>query len=414
VGYSLQSKQQKEELSNVCKEMGKNIDYVAAWYYKAAQLMQGTTIKAALVSTNSITQGEQVAAIWKPLKELFDIEINFAYQTFRWDSEASLKAHVHCVIIGFGYSEPTKRVIFEGEKEILAENINAYLVDAEDVFIDSRSKAICDVPTIGIGNKPIDGGNYLFSKEEMEEFIQQEPSSAQYFRPWYGATEFINRKPRYCLWLGECSPAELRKMPLCLKRIEAVRDFRLSSRSAGTIKLAERPTRFHVENMPNGTYIIVPRHSSEIRRYIPIGFLDSTDFCGDANLMIPDANLYHLGIIISNVHMAWVRAVCGRLEMRYRYSKDIVYNNFPWPTPTDQQKAKIEQTAQAILDARALYPEASLADLYDEVTMPPELRKAHQANDKAVMQAYGFPVKDFTESDCVAELFKMYNDYVKR
>ena len=248
----------------------------------------------------------------------------------------------------------------------------------------------------------------------MEEFIKVEPKSAQYFKPWYGSEEFIHQKPRYCLWLGGCSPAELRQMPHCMKRIEAVREMRLASNSAGTRKLADRPTRFHVENMPDTNYIIVPKVSSEKRRYVPMGFMSPNVLASDLVFVIPDATLYHFGILESNVHMAWMRAVCGRLETRYRYSKDVVYNNFPWPIPTEEQKAKIELTAQAILDARALYPDSSLADLYDELTMPVELRKAHQDNDRAVMQAYGFPVKStFTESQCVAELFKLYKEIAK-
>ena len=246
----------------------------------------------------------------------------------------------------------------------------------------------------------------------MKEFIKKEPDAAQYFHPWYGSYEFINRKPRYCLWLGNCTPAELRRMPECMKRVETVRDFRLASKSAGTVKLAERPTRFHVENMPKGTFILIPKVSSEKRRYVPMGFLKPEVLCSDLVFIIPDTNLYHLGVLTSNIHMAWMRAVCGRLKSDYRYSKDVVYNNFPWPTPTDAQKAKIEQTAQAILDARALYPDSSLADLYDDLTMPPELRKAHQNNDRAVMQAYGFDVKTTTESACVAELMKLYQQKV--
>lgn len=271
------------------------------------------------------------------------------------------------------------------------------------------------MPEIGIGNKPIDGGFYLFEKEEMEDFIKKEPASKKYFRPWYGSKEFINRKSRYCLWLGNCSPAELKTMPLCLERVKSVKEYRLNSPSAGTVKLADKPTHFHVENMPDSTYILVPKVSSERRRYVPIGFMTPDVLCSDLVFIIPKASLYHFGILTSNIHMAWMRAVCGRLEMRYRYSKDVVYNNFPWPTPTEQQKAKIEQTAQAILDARALYPDCSLADLYDELTMPPELRKAHQDNDRAVMDAYGFTkgtAARTSESACVAELMKLYQKMV--
>ena len=416
VGARLMSENQKQDVIDIFgvkwKNVG-NLDYVCCWYKKAAELMKDAPqARAALVSTNSICQGEQVANLWQ---KLFDdgIRINFAYRTFRWDSEASLKAHVHCIIVGFSYQQVKPCFIYDGDRKIEAANINAYLTDAPDVFVSSRQHPLFQVPEIGIGNKPIDGGNYLFTKEQMDEFIKQEPKSSRYFKPWYGSEEFIHQRPRYCLWLGECSPAELRQMPHCLKRIEAVREVRLASTSAGTRKLADRPTHFHVENMPQGNYIIVPKVSSERRRYIPMGFMSPDAFASDLVFIIPDATLYHFGILESNVHMAWMRAVCGRLKSDYRYSKDVVYNNFPWPTPTDEQKAKIEQTAQAILDARALYPNSSLADLYDELTMPVELRRAHQDNDRAVMAAYGFPGKTMTESQCVAELFKLYLQLTK-
>lgn len=303
-------------------------------------------------------------------------------------------------------------MLYSGGHAQIVHNINGYLLDMDNVFVESRNKPLCNVPEIGIGNKPIDGGNYLFTQEEMEAFVQKEPQAQKYFKPWYGSQEFINRCPRYCLWLGECTPSELRKMPEALKRVEAVRELRLASKSAGTVKLADKPTRFHVENMPKGNYIVIPEVSSEKRKYVPMGFMTPDILCSNLVKIVPDVTLYHFGVLISNVHMAWMRAVCGRLEMRYRYSKDIVYNNFPWPAPTDEQKAKIEQTAQAILDARNLYPNDSLADLYDERTMPPELRRAHQQNDKAVMQAYGFSIRDTTESTCVAALMKMYQQLV--
>ena len=409
VGARLMDKAQKNDVFTIfdgVKNKG-NLDYVSCWYKKAADLMKGTTIRTALVSTNSITQGEQVAILWKTLFGQ-GVHIDFAYKTFIWDSEASLKAHVHCVIVGFSIAPTNKpRQLFDNGNMRIVRNINGYLVEADDIVIDSRSKPICNIPEIGIGNKPIDDGNYLFTKEEMQEFIKIEPKSEKYFKKWLGAKEFINCYYRYCLWLGDCSPKELRSMPECMKRVEAVKQFRLESSSAGTRKLAEKPTRFHVENMPKEDYIIIPETSSENRKYIPMGFLTPDYLCSNAVRIMSHATLYHFGVLTSNVHMAWMRTVCGRLKSDYRYSKDIVYNNFPWCDPGPEQKAKIEQTAQAILDARAKYPDSSLADLYDETTMPPELRKAHQANDKAVMQAYGFSLK-MTESECVAELMRMY------
>ena len=372
--------------------------------------MQGNSIRTALVSTNSITQGEAVANLWKPLM-LNGIHIDFAHRTFQWDSEASAKAHVHCVIVGFSIAPFTgQKIIYDKDTAVKANNINGYLADAPDVFVASRSKPICEVPEIGIGNKPIDDGNYLFSKKEMDVFINSEPLSAQYFHPWYGSREYINQEPRYCLYLGDCTPGELRRMPECMKRVEAVKEFRLTSKSPGTVKLAETPTRFHVTNMPKSNYIVIPEVSSERRRYIPIGFMTPEILCSNLVKIIPDASLYHFGVLTSNVHMAWMRAVAGRLKSDYRYSKDVVYNNFPWPSSVDEQKSVIETTAQDILEARALYPDDSLADLYDPVAMPVELRKAHQANDRAVWEAYGKAWDITSESDCVAYLMNKYKE----
>lgn len=411
VGARMMSQQQKDDLLSIFGNKWKNIgnlDYVAGWYKKASELLQSTGTRVALVSTNSITQGEQVANLWKPLMEN-GVHIDFAWRTFRWDSESNQKAHVHCVIVGFSSQNNSKEKRLFDESGVVSKvsHINPYLIDAPDVFVESRNKPLCNVPSIGIGNKPIDGGNYLFREEEMKDFLKKEPKAEKHFRKWIGADEFINSWFRYCLWLGDCTPAELRGMPECLKRIQAVREFRLASKSEGTRKLADKPTRFHVENMPTTPYIIIPETSSENRRYIPMGFMTPDILCSNAIRLMPHASIYHFGVLTSNVHMAWMRAICGRLKSDYRYSKDIVYNNFPWPTPTDAQKAKIEKTAQAILDARERYPDSSLADLYDEVTMPSELRKAHLENDHAVMAAYGFSPK-MTESECVAELMKMY------
>ena len=417
VGYSLQSKEQKADLLHIfVDEKGKpyktagKIDYVAAWYYKAAQMMQGTNIRTALVSTNSITQGEQVAAIWKPLKELFGVHIDFAYRTFRWDSEASLKAHVHCVIVGFSDAPSIKsKQLFDNGQTTEVKNINGYLTDAPDVFIVSNSKAKGDnIPIMTTGNRPADGGHLIIEADEYDDFVVQEPKAKAYIKKLLGSSEFINNKKRWCLWLVGATPHELKSMPLVMKRIQLCKEDREKSPDAGRQKLADTPTLFRETNNPEN-YIAVPKVSSERRRYVPMGFLHADTIPTDLLFIIPSATLYHFGILESNVHMAWMRAVCGRLKSDYRYSKDIVYNNFPWPSPTAEQRAKIEQSAQAILDARALYPDSSLADLYDPTLMPKELLQAHRQNDRAVMAAYGFPTK-MTESECVAELFKMYSE----
>lgn len=416
VGARLMNADQKADVNLIFdgwKNAG-NLDYVCCWYKKTADLMQGTAIRSALVSTNSVSQGESVANLWKPLFEA-GVHIDFAHRTFRWDSEAKIKAHVHCVIIGFSTApNSAEKVLYSGDRIQIVKNINGYLLDADNVFVESRNKPLCDVPKIGIGNMPLDGGNYLFTVEEKDEFVKKEPLSQKWFRPWIGSHEFINRYFRYCLYLKECPPNELRHMPQCMERVNAVRDFRSSSQRASTKKLADFPLSFATSNIPDANYIVIPKVSSERRRYVPMGLLSPDILSSDLVFIIPDATLYHLGVLTSNVHMAWMRAVCGRLKSDYRYSKDVVYNNFPWPTPTDEQRARIEQTAQAILDARELYPDCSLADLYDEATMPPELRKAHQQNDKAVMQAYGFWGKLNSESACVAELMRMYQGLTEK
>ena len=418
LGYSFQTKEQKEDMLSVyVDEKGKpyntagKIDYVAGWFFKSAEMMtRNPHIRAALVSTNSITQGEQVAYIWKPLINRFCISIDFAYKTFRWDSEANQKAHVHCVIIGFSTGKrPGDKQLFDGGSVLLVSNINPYLIDSEDILIESRSNPICDVPAIVNGNKPVDGGFLFMTEEERAEAIHKEPQIEPYIRRIVGSVEFINNKTRYCIWLKDVSPSLIRNSDIISKRVAAVRGFRLSSTKEATRKSADYPMLFQQIRQPESDYILIPRVSSETRRYVPMGFLSASVITNDSAQMVPNAGLYHFGIITSAIHMAWMRVVCGRLEMRYRYSAEIVYNNFPWPNPTDNQKAKIEQTAQGILDARALYPESSLADLYDELAMPPELRKAHRANDAAVLEAYGFP-KDASESEIVARLFKMYQE----
>jgi hypothetical protein len=415
VGFTYQTVEQKDDLESVMKGFGKNIDYVAGWYYKAAQMMQGTQIKAALVSTNSITQGEQVAAIWKPMFEHFGMHFDFAWRTFRWDSEANIKAHVHCVIIGFSCFDDkrTKKIYLNESQFISAKNINGYLLDAPDMWIQSRTVPLADVPEMVFGSMANDSGNLILSPEERDEYVSKYPQIEPYIKSFLGAEEFINNKSRYCLWLVDCPPSVLRTCPHVMDRVAKVREARAASTRPGTRKMADYPTLFGENRQPESNYLLVPRVSSEKRRYVPMGFLSPDIIASDAVQIIPNASLYHFGVLTSNVHMAWMRVVCGRLEMRYRYSKDIVYNNFPWCQPTEEQKARIEATAQAILDARAKYPDCSLADLYDEVAMPPELRKAHQDNDRAVMQAYGFVPGKTSESECVARLFEMYQELTK-
>ncbi len=416
-GARTMSPEQKADLLHVfgnLKNAG-NLDFVTPWYKKSADMMdRNPSIQTALVSTNSIVQGDQAGILWE---HLFDrgFEINFAYRTFKWSNAAKGKAAVHCVIVGFGkkgYSKAAKK-IFDGHEVQIVSQINQYLIDAPKIIIKSRSKPICDVPEIGIGNQPIDDGNYLFSKTEMDEFLKSEPGSEKFFHPWYGAQEFIDRKPRYCLYLGSASPSELKKLPKIMERVKQVRQFRLSSKRESTLKIAEAPTLFQTTNIPTTTFLLIPETSSENRAYIPIGFLKPDCLASNAVRILPNATLYHFGILTSSTHMAWMRTVAGRLKSDYRYSKDIVYNNFPWPNPTPSQKEKIEQTAQAILDARERYPDASLADLYDELTMPSDLRKAHQANDKAVWEAYGKPWPLDSEPACVAYLMKLYQEYTE-
>ena len=423
VGYSLQSKEQKSDILSIyVDEKGKpyktagKIDYVAGWYYKASNLMQNTPIRTAFVSTNSITQGEQVAGVWKPLFEQFGIHIDFAYQTFRWDSEASAKAHVHCVIVGFSVAVNTNsKKLFIGDKLHLSNNINAYLMDAPNVFIESRNTPLNGVPSMSSGGKPVEGGYYIFTDDEKNAFLKKEPSAQTYFRKFVGSDDFINGYTRWCLWLHDVSPSDIRKLPECMKRVNSVHDYRLESKKAATRAAAATPMSFMEIKRPVGKFLIVPEVSSQRRKYVPIGFSDKEMICSNKVRFVSNATMYHFGILTSNVHMAWMRAVCGRLKSDYSYSINVVYNNFSWPTPTEQQKAKIEQTAQAILDARALYPDSSLADLYDDLTMPPELRKAHQDNDRAVMDAYGFTkgtAARTSESACVTELMKLYQQKV--
>lgn len=412
VGFTYMKAEQKEDMQKIFPGV-KNLDFVSAWYKLASDYIQGTGIECAFVSTNSITQGETVSRLWKFL----NIKINFAHKTFVWDSEASIKAHVHCVIIGFAAFDKEVKILYLDNRPLKVDNINAYLLDAPNIIVESRNKPLCAVSKMVYGNKPADGGNLIIEADEYQDFVSHDPNSQKFIRPFLGAVEYLHGKKRYCIWLKNVSPSEIARSSLVVERVKKCKESRESSIAAGIRKFAETPALFAQITQPTGVnYIIVPRVSSERRRYVPMGFLDSGTIVSDAVQIVPEATLYEFGILTSNVHMAWMRAVCGRLKSDYRYSKDVVYNNFPWPKLNDQQKSKIEHTAQAILDARALYPESCMAELYDEVLMPPELRKAHQDNDKAVMQAYGF-TKDHpafsSESACVAELMKMYQQKVQ-
>lgn len=422
VGYSLQSKKQKDDIQSTyvdkngktLKTAGK-IDYVSGWYYKAADYMKETNIHTAYVSTNSIIQGEQVAAVWEPLYDMFHIHIDFGYRTFIWSNEAKGKAAVHCVIVGFSALEFNKEkfIIDEEGTRITVKNINAYLYDAPNTFVASRKSALCNAPQMVYGNKPTDGGNLFINADEYEDFIRQEPEAVKYIKKIYGATEYINSIDRYCLWLAGANPSELKKMPLVMDRIEKVKRFRLASKKKATQESATTPSLFQEIRQPNSEFIIVPCHSSEKRRYIPFGFVHNDIIVNNAVLIIPEAKIYHFGILISSVHMEWVRVVCGRIKSDYRYSKVIVYNNFPWPTPTDAQKMIIEEYAQDVLNKREVFSESSLADLYDPLTMPPELLKAHQNLDRAVMKAYGYSPEKSTEISRVADLMQRYKRMIE-
>lgn len=417
IGAKYLSDSQREDARLIFAKIknGGLLDYVAAWYVKAlAYIQQNPSIDVAFVSTNSITQGEQVSVLWGPLLQ-GGVQIRFAHRTFQWSNEGKGIAQVHCVIIGFGLRVPEHCTIYDYTGDIKAENahviaakrINPYLVDAPDYLLPNRRTPICPVPEIGIGNKPIDGGHYLFTDDEKAAFIQLEPKAAPLFRRWYGSVEFINNLSRWCLWLGDLKPNELRALPECMKRVEAVRKSRLASDSAPTQKLAETPTRFHVEFMPDKPFLVIPEVSSYRREFIPLGYLAPPTLASNKVRLMPDATLYHFAVLHSTMHMAWVRTVTGRLKSDYQYSVNIVFNNYPWPSPTDAQRQALEATAQAILDARTLYPGSSLADLYDPRTMPAELRKAHAANDRAVDAAYGFK-GDKSDAGRVSFLFGLY------
>ena len=463
-----QGSEQKKEIEEIfggIKDV-QDLDYVTGWYKKAALLIQNTKTEAAFVSTNSICQGSQVPILWNVLLNELHIKINFAYQTFKWKSESSDMAAVHCVIVGIACFDRQQKLIFgSGGKRTQAKNISPYLFEGGNSFVEARKETLCDVPKMNFGNQPRDGGNFVISEEERTEILKKEPALEKYLHPYIGAEEFINNKKRWCLWLKGASPAELRKSRILSEKVAAVREFRLSSKAKTTNGYAKVPEQFAQITQPEGAdFLIVPRVSSEKRRYVPVGFLKSGNISSDAVQIVPYATLFHFGVLTSLVHMAWMRAVCGRLKSDYRYSKELVYNTFPFVTPesftdsviepaemtdncgfdtlnhrnkkletpsnrmslsgltrqspdfphcTQAQADKIEKTAKQILDVRAKYPDCSLADLYDETFMPPDFRKAHKENDRTVLQAYGFP-PDLTESEIVARLFEMYEKMTQR
>ena len=408
VGHNVRNNIQKYDMEYVFGNIKTDkIDYVSCWFYKAASFTQNTSIRTAFVATNSICQGVSIGILWKQVFSLGH-KIDFAWTTFIWNSEASDKAHVHVVIVGFSDCKLNRNPrLFRNGLLQKCENINGYLIDAPDICIERRSDPLSDIPKIRVGSLPRSSA-FTVTSEERPIFISDNPICEKWIKPYIGSDEFINGKERYCLWLKDANIKEVRSCKLVMERIAKVREDRLASPAATTRRTADTPMLFAVDAQPDTNYLIIPQVSSERRRYIPIGFMSPDVIASNLVFVVPNATLYHFGILTSNVHNAWMRLTCGRMKSDYRYGGDLVYNNFPWPDPTEEQRRRIEQTAQAILDARALYPESSLADLYDELTMPPELRTAHQQNDRAVMQAYGFPIKDFTESDCVAELMKLY------
>jgi len=393
------------------------LDYVTGWYIKAARFIQNTPIKTAFVSTNSIVQGEQVSILWGQMLNKYHIKIHFAHRTFKWSNEAKGNAAVYCVIVGFANFDTSTKKLYEYEDikgeahEILVKNINPYLVDAKDIFIAKRTTPLCNIPKMFKGSQPTDGGNFLFTEEEKNDFLLKEPKAAKFIKPLISAHEFINGKNRYCLWLVDAEPNELKQMPHLLNRIGSVKQMRLKSTKMATVKWANQPTLFTENRQPKSDYILIPSHSSENRNYIPFGFRTKDDILNNSCLSVPNATFYHFGILTSAMHMSWVRTVCGRIKSDFRYSNEIVYNNYPWPeNPSEKQITAIETAAQKVLDVRLAFPNSSLADLYNPLTMPPVLTKAHQELDKAVDLAYR-PQPFISEAKRMEFLFELYEKY---
>ncbi|EKE22267.1 MAG: hypothetical protein ACD_7C00006G0003 [uncultured bacterium] len=421
IGHHLQTKEQKEDLRKVLNgiKAAGVMDYVSAWYIKAAEYIQNTQIKTAFVSTNSISQGEQVGILWNYLFKKYKIKINFAHRTFKWNNEARGKAAVYCVIIGFANFDADKKYLCEYENikgephEIRVKNINPYLIDADDILLENRSKPICNVPAMMYGSKPTDGGNFLMSDTEKDIFLQKELLAEKFIHPFISAKEFLNNEKRWCLWLVDANPEELRNLPEVMKKVEAVKEFRGKSIASSTRNYPYHAL-FRQVTQPKTDYILVPSTTSENRKYIPMGFLTKDIILSNASFSIPNATLYHFGILESEIHMTWVRHVCGRLKSDFRYSKDIVYNNFPWPENPSEEKIKtIKKFAQEVLDVRLKYPTSSLADLYDPLAMPADLVKAHQNLDRAVDSAYC--KKSFaTSAERMEFLFGLYEKCIKK
>jgi hypothetical protein len=418
-GYSFQTTEQKKDMSFVFEGVrGAGVlDLVSAWYIKAAQYIEGTKIKAAFVSTNSISQGEQVGILWSELMNKYGIRIHFAHRTFNWKNEAKAGAAVHVVIIGFANYDIQKKSIFEYDningdpKEIVSKNINPYLVNGDNILILRRVNPICTVPEMIKGSSPTDGGFLILEDEDKKGFLLKEPKAARFIKPYVGSREFINKISRWCLWLKDAKPDELKEMPLVLKRLDAVRKMRLASKKESTIKWAQYPSLFIEERQPKGNYVIIPRVSSERRKYIPMGFLNENTIVSDSAIALQNANLYEFGILVSIMHMTWTKYVCGRLKSDFRYSNTLVYNNFPWPKdPGRKNKITVETKAQKILDVRAEFPNSSLAELYDPLIMPPKLVKDHQELDKAVDACYR-PQVFLTETARIEFLFNLYGEY---
>jgi hypothetical protein len=424
IGAMLMNQKQRDDMQFVFADLkGFGIlDFVTAWYWKAAKYIQGSHIQAALVSTNSITQGEQVGIFWGPLLGRFNINITFAHQSFKWNNEAKGVAAVHCVIVGFSNIRPETYRLFEYEtvtstpNETIATSINPYLVNAPTILLENRNAPICNVPPMRFGSMPRDDGNFVLTDQEKHDLIKQEPKAADWIKPYIGAQEFLNNGSRWCLWLVDIPPAALKSMPLTYERVQRVRDFRATSNATSTRKFAATPTLFCQIAQPDTNYLLVPRVSSEKRIYVPIGFLDCNSIASDAVQVVPDAGLFEFGVMTSAMHNAFMRFTCGRLESRFRYSNTIVYNNYPWPgfageKLNDKQRAAIEHAAQSVLDARSQFAGASLADLYDPLTMPPALLKAHQKLDVAVDAAYvpsGGKKAYASDAERVAFLFELY------